>query len=427
MLLATITSRGRCTRGCNYLSCGPMASHGKTVLIIASYEKGHDFVRACKDLGWTVVLVTSESLKDNHKWPTESIDELFFMRDVDKKWDPIETCKAVSYLARTRTFDRIVPLDDFDLEIAANLREHLRIPGMGETTTRYFRDKLAMRMRAKAVGLRVPDFVHLVNDSQILAFCERVPAPWVVKPRSSAGAIGIKKAHSKDELDDILANLGDDRASYLLERYIPGEVFHVDSLVHDGKLLFQRASRYGKPPLDVSHGGDVFTSRLMPAGTDDSRALLEMNAKVLEGMRLVRGSSHTEFIRGKEDGQLYFLETSARVGGAHIADMLAAATGINPWTEWAKIELAGEDGLYELPPARDEYAGLLVSLARHEHPDYRGFDAPEVVWRMEKKHHIGLIVRSPSPARVDELLSQYVDVVLRDFHAAAPPQDHPTD
>lgn len=404
-----------------------MSKAEKTILVIASYEKGHDFVRACKDLGWKVVLLTSASLEGEHRWPAEAIDELFYMRDNDKKWDPKETRNAVSYLARTRTFDRIVPLDDFDLEIAALLREHLRIPGMGETTTRYFRDKLAMRMRAQTVGLRVPDFVHLLNDAQIQAFTDRVPAPWVVKPRSSAGAIGIKKAHSRQELLAILERLGDERGEFLLERYVPGEVFHVDSLVHDGKILFQRASRYGKPPLDVSHGGDVFTTRLLPAATDDSRALAEMNALVLAGMRLVRGSSHTEFIRGRDDGQLYFLETSARVGGAHIADMIEAATGINPWREWAKIETAGEAGSYELPAARDEYAGLMVSLARQERPDTAVFDDPEVVWRLDKKHHIGLIVRSPSPSRVDELLHKYVELARRDFHAAAPPQERPID
>jgi len=404
-----------------------MGSSEKTVLVIASYDKGHDFLRTCKALGWRVVLVTSESLQGEHQFPAEAVDEIFYMRDVEKRWDPAETQRAVSFLARTRVFDRIVPLDDFDLEIAANLREHLRIPGMGETTTRYFRDKLAMRVRASSVGLRVPDFVHLLNDLQIKTYIERVPAPWVIKPRSSAGAIGIKKANTQEELWSVIEALGDERGSYLLERYVAGEVFHVDSLVHDRKIVFQRASRYGKPPLDVSHGGDVFTTRLMPAETSDARALIEMNSQVLTAMRLLRGTSHTEFIRGQGDGQLYFLETSARVGGAHIADMIEAATGLNPWREWAKIELAGENGSYELPQIRDEYAGLMVSLTRQETPDTSAFDDPEVVWRMDKKQHIGLIVRSPSPARVDELLAKYVERIRADFHAVAPPQERPTD
>jgi biotin carboxylase len=404
-----------------------MGAKEKTILIIASYEKGHEFVRACKREGWRVVMVTSASLENAHGWPTESIDELYYMRDTQKVWDPAETLRAVSFLARSREFDRIVPLDDFDLEIAAMLRENLRIPGMGDTTTRYFRDKLAMRTKALSAGLRVPDFVHLLNDARITAFIERVHPPWVVKPRSSAGAIGIKMAASKDELWTIIETLGDERSGYVLERYVSGDVFHVDSLVHDGRIVFQRASKYGRPPLDVSHGGDVFTSRILPPSTDEARALVEMNTHVLGAMKLVRGSSHTEFIRGSEDGQLYFLETSARVGGAHIAEMIEAATGINPWREWARIELAGEDGHYVMPPTRDEYAGLLVSLARQEQPDTSVFGDPEVVWRLEKKFHIGLIVRSPSPSRVDELLTTYVDRVRADFHAAAPPQERPTD
>lgn len=404
-----------------------MPSRQKTILIIASYEKGHEFVRTCKREGWRVVLLTSASLEHEHRWPTECVDELFYMKDQAKVWDPGETLRAVSYLARTREFDRIVPLDDFDLEVAAMLREHLRIPGMGDTTTRYFRDKLAMRTRAQSAGLRVPDFVHLLNDARINAFVERVPAPWVVKPRSSAGAIGIKKATSKEHLWEIIDALGDERPMYVLERFVRGDVFHVDSIVHDNRVIFQRASRYGRPPLDVSHGGDVFTSRILPPSTDDSRALMEMNTAVLAAMRLVRGSSHTEFIRGADDGQLYFLETSARVGGAHIAEMVEAATGLNPWREWARVELAGEDGHYMLPPTRDEYAGILVSLARQERPDTAAFQDPEIVWRLEKTHHIGLIVRSPSPSRVEELLERYVARVREEFHATAPPLDRPTD
>ena len=46
--------------------------------------------------------------------------------------------------------DAIVALDDFDVEKATYLRENLRIDSMGQTTGRYFWDKLDMRMRAKS-------------------------------------------------------------------------------------------------------------------------------------------------------------------------------------------------------------------------------------------------------------------------------------
>src|ERR1017187_1939199 len=138
-----------------------------TILCLASYEKGHELLRECRRQGCRVLLLTSLSLKEEATWPLDSIDEIFYMSDEQKKWDRQQTLNAVSFLARARKLDRIVPLDDFDLEMAASLREHLRVPGMGETTTRYFRDKLAMRMKAMEAGLHVPEFVHLLNDAKV--------------------------------------------------------------------------------------------------------------------------------------------------------------------------------------------------------------------------------------------------------------------
>src|ERR1039457_1356767 len=164
-------------------------------LCLAGYEKGHEFLRQAKRQGSGVMLVTSQSLQDKAAWPLESIDEIFYMPDQNHEWNRADIVKAVSYLARTRAIDRIVALDDFDVETAAALREHLRLPGMGETTGRHFRDKLAMRVKARERGLNVPDFVHVLNYDGLRRFMENTPAPWVLKPRSMAGAIGIKKIH----------------------------------------------------------------------------------------------------------------------------------------------------------------------------------------------------------------------------------------
>src|SRR5207237_4994741 len=112
--------------------------------------------------------------------------------------------------------------------------------------------------------------------------------------------------------------------------------------------------------------------------------------------------------------------------GANIAELVEAATGINLWAEWANVEMAGGKESYAAPVPRDDYAGLLVSLARQEHPDTSQFADPEVVWRMDKPNHIGLIVRSPSQQRVRELLEDYTARVARDYHAVAPPQDKPS-
>jgi biotin carboxylase len=399
----------------------------KTILALASYDKGHDFLRECKRQGWNVVLVTSEGIREKARFPMESIDEIFYMPDDHGKWDLEDTVKGVSYLARTRVFDLIVALDDFDVEVAAMLREHLRVPGMGQTTVRYFRDKLAMRMRAADAGILVPEFVAVLNHARVGEFLARVPGPWVLKPRSMAGAIGIRKVHSAQELWEIIHALGDEQSHYVLEQFVPGDIFHVDSMVHEREVKFAIASGYGKPPLEVSHGGGIFTTQVLDRESETAQRLLAENRRVLAAFGLVQGASHTEFIISHEGGRLYFLETSARVGGAHIADLVEAATGLNLWAEWAKVETAGVGGHYSVEQAREDYAGLIVSLARQKHPDTSQFTDPEVVWRMEKDHHVGLIVRSPDMGRVGFLLEDYMARITRDYHAVQPPRQRPTD
>jgi biotin carboxylase len=389
-----------------------------TLLCLASYHKGFEFLREAKRQGCRVLLVTSSSLRDA-EWPRESLDDIFYINDDKKRWKMEDLILGASHLARKVTVDRIVPLDDFDLEKASALREHLRVPGMGETTMRHFRDKLAMRVKAQDDGLPVPAFVHVLNEERMREFCRRVPPPWFLKPRHQAGAIGIRKIEDEAQMWEVTESLGDERSYFLLEEYVAGDVCHVDSIVYERQLLAAIPSRYGTPPFDVSHGGGVFTTRLMERGSSEATAVLDLNERVLTSLGLVRGVSHSEYIRGR-DGRLVFLETSARVGGAHIADLIEAATGINMWAEWAKIEIAGGKQPYAVPAIRTDYAGLLVSLARQDAPDLSGYSDPEVVWRMQKPNHAGLIVRSPSFARVNELLDSYTERFKHDFTATLP-------
>src|SRR5690606_32203680 len=103
----------------------------------------------------------------------------------------------------------IVPLDEFEVDLVAMLREHLRLPGMGVTAIRQFRDKLAMRQSARAASIDVPDFVQIKNYDEIRDFMANVPLPWVLKPRSEASAMGIEKINDPERLWRALDELGD--------------------------------------------------------------------------------------------------------------------------------------------------------------------------------------------------------------------------
>ena len=233
-----------------------------TILCVSAYEKGQEFLRTCKAMGCRVYLLTVEKLR-HADWPHEAIDEMFFMPE---ELPLPGLLNAVSYAARTRKIDRIVALDEFDMENVSAIREHLRIPGMGLTTVRYFRDKLAMRMRAKEAGVPVPEFVHVLNHDDLQDYMARVPAPWLLKPRSQASGIGMKKIYQPYELWPWLDKLGDEQSHFLLEQFVAGSVFHVDSVVNEREVLFADAHAYGVPPLDVSHAGGVSADITVLAG-----------------------------------------------------------------------------------------------------------------------------------------------------------------
>jgi biotin carboxylase len=393
-----------------------------TILCVSSYEKGQEFIRTCKTIGCRVYLLTVEKLRDAD-WPREAIDEMFFMPEELPTQDLIH---AVSYAARTRPIDRIVALDEFDMENVSALREHLRIPGMGLTTVRYFRDKLAMRARAKEVGVPVPEFVPVLNYYAIREFMSRVPAPWLLKPRAQASGIGMKKIFQPEELWPWLDELGDGQSFYLLEQFIPGSVFHVDSVASERELIFAEPHAYGTPPLDTSHQGGVFTTRTMLRDSTDARALLALNKKVLQDLGFLRGVTHAEFLKSHADGKFYFLEVAARVGGAYIANVIEAATGINLWREWAKLEVGAGKQPYQLPPVSQNYAGVILSLARQEQPDTSAYSDPEITYRIRKFHHAGFILQSPSHQRIEELLNSYMQRFENDFLATQPVPEKPT-
>jgi hypothetical protein len=391
------------------------------VLAIASYFKGNRFLEAVQAAGAECHLLTVESVL-KEPWARHALADVYAVRDFH---DRRGLANAVAYLFRDKPFDRIVALDDFDIEVGAFLREHFRMThtGHGDSGSRYFRDKLAMREKARELKVLIPEFSPLFSDAEVNAFMARVPGPWLIKPRSEASAAGIRKLHTPADVWKRIHELGDDRSFSLIEQMVPGDLFHVDSLTWNDTVIFTEVNAYHRPLLDVYQGGGVYATRTVPRDHPDVAELTAVNAAVLEGFGLGQGASHTEFMKAHADGQFYFIETSARVGGANTADMVEAATGVNLWAEWARLEIDRSEGNYTLPPLKKRYGGVVLSLAKVERPDTSPFTDPEIVQRIDLKNHIGFVLASDSPERVQHLLTEYVGRIARDYQAVLPAAD----
>jgi biotin carboxylase len=400
-----------------------MSETTQRILCIASYEKGQDFLRQCADLGVKPTLLTVDKLRDAD-WPRDILGEL---ATTPAELSREQILNTVSWMARGQRFDRVVALDEFDQETAALVREHMRLPGMNLSTANCYRDKLAMRTTARQMGFLVPEFCGIFFYDDLRAYMERVPSPWLLKPRAEASALGIRKIEDQEKLWRTLEDLGDEQSRFLLEQFVPGDIFHVDSIVSESKVVFSVAHQYGRPPMQVMHEGGVFTTRTVDRASDDWKKLTELNAKLAPSLGMVRGVTHGEYIRAHADGRFYFLEIAGRVGGAFISELVETASGINLWREWAKVEVADLRGeKYVCPEARADYSGSVLCLAKTAEPDTSSFNAPEVVVRLKKHHHAGLIVRSPQAARVAQLLDEYSVAFAEKFMAKMPPPAKPT-
>ena len=405
----------------------PTANRPLNIVCLATYFKGVDFIRECKAHGCNVILITKEKML-REDWPRESLDDLIA---VPNDAGPPLFIDLLAFLARKAPVDRVIALEEFDVVTAALMREHLCLPGLSSSNAKVFRDKLSMAVHSQRAGINLPEFVPLVNRDEVREFMENVPGPWIIKPRSDVSAIGIKKVEdpaevwrTMDEMNE-RENLRERASYYLLARFVSGEVFHVDSVVNDGKVVFAGTNQYGRPPMQVAHQGGAYISRTLPRGSADEKALLSINKKLVQALGLERGATHAEFIKSDADGKFYFLEIASRVGGAYIAEVLEAASGINLWREWARLEISDGKGPTKITPLRKEYAGIILSLAKQEEPDTSGYVDEEIIYRVKKRHHAGLIVRAPRLERVNELLDEYGRRFVEDFVAVAPPPERP--
>jgi biotin carboxylase len=255
----------------------------------------------------------------------------------------------------------------------------------------------------------------------------RTPGPWLLKPRSEASAMGIKKIHHPDELWRTLEELGDRQSYFLLEKFVPGDVFHVDSVVWDGEVVFAAAHRYGLPPMAVYHGGGVFASSTVAHGSELEAALMASNRQVIAALGMARGVTHAEFIRAEAGGQLYFLEIAARVGGAGIDRLVEYASGVNPWVEWARVvvaDLRGEPYTLAVAAPRlrrpDRLAGA-AGMAGHRRLQRRraGLAAAQAPSCRLHRCFPGSRARAGTGQRLRRTRGAY------DFSASAPPLERP--
>ena len=257
-----------------------------TFLCITTYEKGQEFMRECKRQGCRVILLTAEKLRDAD-WPRESLDDTFYLPEEIALADIVAqllilpaTTSSTASSRSTNTTWRPLPLF---ASICAS--PAWALPRCAIFATSW---PCACGRSIATCACRIS--CPVVNHADIRYYLEHVPGPWVLKPRQEASAIGIKKIHAAEELWPLLEQLGDKQSSYLLEKFLPGDVYHVDSVVSENEVVFANVSKYGKPPMNVAQGGGIFTTFTVPRGSERRLRIAGDQPRTDRGARTGAGS-----------------------------------------------------------------------------------------------------------------------------------------
>ncbi len=275
-------------------------------------------------------------------------------------------------LAREYGVTHVVAPHERDLERAAVLREILGLPGQRTDTVLPFRDKSLMKELAAAAGVRVAAYREMETATDIVAFADEHGFPVVLKPRDSAGSVGLHILHSRAELDSYLAEdfdlYGPDLPNLIAEEYVPGPLCHVDGLVLDGKLALAWPSQYQYAL--ATYATDTGPRIDLTLDVDDPLAhrLLAFTERLLAALPGPENFAFHAEVFHTPDDELVLCEIACRTGGAAIRDIVTLLFGADPTESWLRAEL-GLPVAVEQPPSGERplprtMTGQLVLMKR---------------------------------------------------------------
>ena len=269
-------------------------------------------------------------------------------------------------LAREHGAGQIIACQELVLQRAAELRQTLGLPGQTPESALAFRDKLVMKQYAERGGVPVARHRAARSAEDVRAFAAEQGLPIVLKPRDGAGSIDARVIRSAAELDAALGSPDGLRfPNMLVESYVPGDMYHVNGVVVDGRTVLSWPSRYFNVLAEFKTGVSRIDVTLEPTDPLAAR-LVEFNERVLAALP---GPAHFGFhteIFLTPDGELVLCEIASRTGGAAVKEIIRAAFDVDLTRVMVRAQLGLPLGeLAERPrPEPTMMAGQLLMMKR---------------------------------------------------------------
>ncbi|GJM22482.1 MAG: hypothetical protein DHS20C15_23970 [Planctomycetota bacterium] len=242
------------------------------------------------------------------------------------------------------TIDRVESPWEPTVELTAQLREALGVPGMGLEQATAFRDKEIMKQVLDGAGLRTPHHHRCNTTDQMRAAAEDVGFPLIVKPIAGAGSADTYRVNDAAELDNVIKLVGH-VPEVSVEEFIEGEEFTFDTICANGEVLYYNIAWYRPRPL-IARSLEWTSPQTMSLRDVDAPHLAPGKAlgfNVLKALGFRDGYTHMEWFLTPR-GEAVFGEIGARPPGARTVDVMNHACDADFHAGWASAVCYGTLG-----------------------------------------------------------------------------------
>jgi biotin carboxylase len=276
--------------------------------------------------------------------------------------NPTEPGEVLAATALVQNVEGVVNCSESCLRTQAALVERYDVPGIDSETVAVCRDKQLMARRFEEHGVPIGRRAIATKAQDIPGAVRDVGCPGVLKPTTGVASLFTVRFDSEEQLSDWFDQFDAAAADHhsraikemngrwLVEEYLDGTAFSVESLTLDGETTHIAVCQKGAmtEPFFIETGHACPP----PVADDLIDELKDVAARAIKALGITNGITHAEMKLTSKRG-IRVLEVGARMGGGSIRQVVKLGSGVDLLE--ATLELA-RGRKPEITPATDRAA-----------------------------------------------------------------------
>ncbi|MCP1181951.1 ATP-grasp domain-containing protein [Paenibacillus sp. 1781tsa1] len=302
------------------------------------------FIEALSNISETTnILLVEQGYEQFYSLPEGLFSAVFEVEDITRI-DQVE--EVFERILDEYDVERVIAPTENVVETGGYLRSRFGIPGIQKNQAETVRNKWIMKETLRQAGIHTSQTRIASNAVQIRKIVAGIGFPIIIKPISGWATIMTYRLNNQEELEQYISHSWN-RESVLIEEFITGREFHIDSIVSEGELVFSSVSEYLFNCLEIVQNDRPSGTICYPANThyEYVERMQSFNEEIIRTLGIRNSVFHAEVFL-LPNGEICFGEIGARIGGiVIIPPMVLNSHQVNLFDAAIQTEL----GIYEAP------------------------------------------------------------------------------